>query len=73
MQLFTENPAAALSRVADDGGGVGDSQVLDSNATALPGALEVHLIRATDLEWVSGACSRACPRLASLDYASIVL
>ncbi|CAM9397599.1 unnamed protein product, partial [Ectocarpus fasciculatus] len=51
MQLFTENPAAALSRAADDGGVVGDSEALDFSSTALPGALEVYLIRATELEW----------------------
>lgn len=60
MQLFTENPAAALSRAADDGGVVGDSEALDFNSTALPGALEVYMIRATELEWVGGNCSRTC-------------
>ncbi len=53
MHSFTEKPPVALPRDIEDWVGEGsDSQVLDFDATALPGALEVHLIRATHLEQV---------------------
>lgn len=56
MQAFTEKPPVALPRDMEDQDWVGegsDSQVLDVDATALPGLLEVHLNRATHLEQVS--------------------
>lgn len=53
MQHFTENISVGLPRSVDDWvTGGSDSQTLDSDATVLPGALEVYLIRATDLELV---------------------
>lgn len=66
MHSFTEAPPVALPRDIEQRVGEGsDSQVLDLEATALPGALEVHLIRATHLEqvgvrpcWSSRPCLR---------------
>lgn len=53
MQHFTENASVALPRAVDDWVSAGsDGQTLDIDETVLPGALEVYLIRATDLELV---------------------
>lgn len=53
MQLFTENHSVALPRTAGDlVQEAGYSQVLASDSTALPGALEVYLIRAAELDQV---------------------
>lgn len=54
MHSFTHNPRLALPRASDDQveeAAIHDSesQVLDVDTTALPGALEVYLIRATDI------------------------
>lgn len=54
LQRFTEHPPAVLS--GGDGGDsdeeTKDRRVLELRTTALPGALEVFLVRATDLQEV---------------------
>lgn len=62
MHSFTQNPRLALARAFDDDDRDeeaaihhSDSQVLDVNTTALPGALEVYLIRATEMIQVGDA------------------
>ncbi|CAM9425194.1 unnamed protein product [Scytosiphon promiscuus] len=57
LQLFTENHSVALPRAAVGyfGKESTDSQALAPDCTALPGALEVYLIRATDLEQIEKA------------------
>lgn len=54
MHSFTQNPRLALPSAIDDRVEEAiiddnESQVLDVDTTALPGALEVYLIRATDI------------------------
>lgn len=60
MHSFTHNPRLELPQAPDDGVEEvtihdSESQVLDIDATALPGALEVYLIRATDVVQVGDA------------------
>lgn len=53
MQHFTEHASVALPRAVDDWVSAGsDSQTLNFDIMVLPGALEVYLIRAADLELV---------------------
>lgn len=60
MHFFTLNPQLALRQAFDNGdeeATIHDSegQLLDVDSTALPGALEVYLIRATDIVQVGDA------------------
>lgn len=70
LQLFTEDhlvapPQTAVGDVSEE---AGDSQVLASDCTALPGALEVYLIRAIDFEQVRLASSLAQPFFHAQSY-----
>lgn len=60
LQSFTQYPQLVLSRASDDRveeavAHDSEGQVLDVDTTALPGALEVYLIRATDMVQVGDA------------------